>query len=60
MKMFERFVVVMYNKGCEPEKVHEVRLQLFSSDKKSLEPSPSTQAAVLYISISGSGIFRSI
>ena len=46
MKIIERFVVVMYSKGCGLERVNEARLQLFSSGKKSLEALPPTQAAL--------------
>lgn len=46
MQILERFVVVMYSKGCGLERVNEARLQLFSSGKKSLEALPPTQSAL--------------
>ena len=46
MQTVERFVVVMYSKGCGLVKVNEARLRLFNSGKKSLEALPPTQAAL--------------
>jgi hypothetical protein len=46
MCTLERFVVVMYSKGCGLERVNEARLRLFTSGKKTLEALPPTQAAL--------------
>jgi len=45
MQTLERFVVLMYSKGCGLVKVNEVRLRLFASGKKSLDTLPPTRAA---------------
>lgn len=46
MQKLERFVVIMYSKGCGLAKVNEARHRLFTSGKKSLENIPPTQAAL--------------
>ena len=46
MRTLERFVVVMYSKGCGLERVNEAKLRLFTSGKKTLEALPPTQAAL--------------
>ena len=46
MTVLERFVVVVYIKGCGLEHVNEARLQLFNSGKKCLEALPPTQASL--------------
>jgi len=46
MQTLERFVVVMYSKGCGLSRVNETRLRLFTSGKKTLEALPPTQAAL--------------
>ncbi|KAG1674657.1 DNA transposase THAP9 [Nymphon striatum] len=43
MQSLERFVVIMYSKGCGLAKVNEARHRLFTSGKKTLE---NTQAAL--------------
>ena len=46
MQRIERFVVLMYSKGCGAAGVNEARLRLFTSGTKSLESIPPTQAAL--------------
>lgn len=46
MQTLERFVVVMYSKGCGLDRVNEARHRLFTSGKKTLEALPPTQAAL--------------
>ena len=46
MERLERFVVLMYSKGCGLAKVNDARYQLFTSGKKSLKNLPPTQAAL--------------
>ena len=46
MQTLERFVVLMYSKGCGLVKVNEARLRLFTSGKKSLDTLLPTQAAL--------------
>ena len=46
MQRMERFVVLMYSKGCRAAGVNEARLRLFTSGTKSLESIPPTQAAL--------------
>ena len=46
MPPIERFVVLMYSKGCGAAGVNEARLRLFTSGTKSLESIPPTQAAL--------------
>ena len=46
MEKLERFVVVMYSKGCGLAKVNEARHRLFTSGKKTLESIPPSQAAL--------------
>ena len=46
MQTLERFVVLMYSKGCGLVKVNEARLRLFTSGKKSLDTLPPTPAAL--------------
>uniref|UniRef100_UPI00358EB952 uncharacterized protein isoform X3 n=1 Tax=Myxine glutinosa TaxID=7769 RepID=UPI00358EB952 len=46
MRTLERFVLVMYSKGCGLERVNEARLRLFTSGKKTPEALPPTQAAL--------------
>ena len=40
MRTLERFVVVLYSKGCGLERINEARLRLFTSGKKTLEALP--------------------
>ena len=46
MQRIERFVVLMYSKGCCAAGVNEATLRLFTSGTKSLESIPPTQAAL--------------
>ena len=46
MQRIERFVVLMYSKGCRAAGVNEARLRLFTSGTKSLESIPPTKAAL--------------
>ena len=46
MQTLERFVNVIYSKGCGLSRVNETRLRLFTSGKKTLEALPPTQAAL--------------
>ena len=46
MQRMERFVVLMYSKGCGAAGVNEATLRLFTSGTKSLESIPPTQAAL--------------
>ena len=46
MQRIERFVVLMYSKGCCAAGVNEGRFRLFTSGTKSLESIPPTQAAL--------------
>ena len=46
MCTLERFVVVMYSKGCGLERVNQATHRLFTSGKKTLEVLPTTQAAL--------------
>ena len=46
MQRIERFVVLMYNKGCSAAGVNEARHRLFTSGSRSLENIPPTQAAL--------------
>ena len=46
MEKLERFVVVVYSKGCGLAKVNEARHRLFTSGKKTLESIPPSQAAL--------------
>ena len=46
MQQIERFVVLMYSKGCGAAGVNDARLRLFTSGTKSLESIPPTQAAL--------------
>ena len=46
MQKLERFVIIMYSKGCGLAKVNQARLRLFTSGKKTLENIPPTQAAL--------------
>ena len=46
MQRIERFVVLMYSKGCGAADVNETTLRLFTSGTKSLESIPPTQAAL--------------
>ena len=46
MQWIERFVVLMYSKGCGAASVNEAILRLFTSGTKSLESIPPTQAAL--------------
>ena len=46
MQRIERFVVLMYSKGCGAAGVNEATLRLFTSGTKSLESIPPTQAAL--------------
>ena len=46
MQRIERFVVLMYSKGCGAAGVNEARLRLFTSGTKSLESIPPTQTAL--------------
>ena len=58
MDKIERFVVLMYSKTTELEKVNEARQLLFSKGRRFVESIPSTQAALLqhiYRSIYQSG-----
>ena len=50
IQTLERFVVLMYSKGCGLVKINEAGLRLFTSGKKSLDTLPPTQAA-LYLSL---------
>ena len=45
MQRIERFMVLMYSKGCGAAGVNEARLRMFTSGTKSLESIPPTQAA---------------
>ena len=46
MQKLERFVVIMYSKGCGLAKVNEARHRLFTSGKTTLENIPQSQAAL--------------
>ena len=46
MQRIERFMVLMYSKGCGAAGVNEATLRLFTSGTKSLESIPPTQAAL--------------
>ncbi len=46
MCLVERFVVVMYDRASEAEKVNAARQQLFSKGSRALENIPPTQAAL--------------
>ncbi|KAL8590645.1 hypothetical protein ACOMHN_011080 [Nucella lapillus] len=46
MQRLERFVIVMYSKGCSAADVNTARYQLFSTGCKLLEKLPPTQAAL--------------
>ena len=46
MQTLERFVVLMYSKGCGLVKINEAGLRLFTSGKKSLDTLPPTPAAL--------------
>ena len=46
MQTLERFVNVIYSKGCGLSRVNETRLRLFTSGKNTLEALPPTQAAL--------------
>ena len=46
MQKLERFVVIMYSKGCGLAKVNEARHRLFTSGKETLENIPPSQAAL--------------
>lgn len=46
MQNLERFVVIMYSKGCGLTRVNEARHRLFTSGRKTLENIPPTQAAL--------------
>ena len=46
METLEKFVVVMYSKGCGVVRLNKARLRLFTSGKKTLEALPPTQAAL--------------
>ena len=47
MKRIERFVVLMFSKGCCAAGVNEATLRLFTSGTKSLESIPPIQAALI-------------
>lgn len=42
MQQIERFVILMYNKGCSVASVNEARQRLFTSGSRSLENIPPT------------------
>jgi hypothetical protein len=46
MQRIERFVVLMYSKGCGVARVNEARHRLFTNGSRSLENLPPTQAAL--------------
>lgn len=46
MQCIERFVILMYSKGCSATGVNLARYQLFSTGSKSLENIPPSQAAL--------------
>ena len=46
MQKLERYVVIMYSKGCGLAKVNEARHRLFTSGKKTLENIPLSQAVL--------------
>ena len=46
MQQIERFVVLMYSKGCGAAGVNEARHRLFTTGSRSLENIPPTQAAL--------------
>ena len=46
MQRIERFVVLMYSKGCGAATVNEARHRLFTTGSRSLENIPPTQAAL--------------
>ncbi len=46
MQRIERFVVLMYSKGCGAAGVNEARHRLFTTGSRSLENIPPTQAAL--------------
>ena len=46
MQRIERFVVLMYSKGCGAEGVNEARYRLFTTGSRLLENIPPTQAAL--------------
>jgi hypothetical protein len=47
MQRIERFVVLMYSKGCGVARVNEAKHRLFTNESRSLENLPPTQAALL-------------
>ena len=47
LDIIERYVVLMYSKTTELEKVNEARQLLFSKGRRSVENIPPTQAALL-------------
>ena len=46
MQQIERFVIIMYSKGCGAASVNEARHRLFTTGSRSLENIPPTQAAL--------------
>jgi len=46
MQLIERFVILMYSKGCGAACVNEARQRLFTSGSRSLENIPPTQTAL--------------
>ena len=46
MQNLERFVVIMYSKGCGLAMVNEARHRLFTGGKRTLENIQPTQAAL--------------
>ena len=46
MAVIERFIVIMYSKGCGAKSVNEARHQLFTTGQKSLDNIPPTQASL--------------
>jgi hypothetical protein len=46
MQRIERYVVLMYSKGCGVARVNETKHRRFTNGSKSLENLPPTQAAL--------------
>jgi len=46
MQILERFVVIMYSKGCGANSVNEARRHLFTTGQRSLDNIPPTEAAL--------------